>query len=570
MKLLHKRTGAFSTCKFFILLIFACFALTACLSTEPVSEVEPLPFTKGVNMTDWFGTGTDGLPDLNKYDEADFACLKSMGVDVIRLPILFEFQMEPINTGKVNDVVLEKLDQVCDWAEKYQIYLVIDDHSFGAIEIQNTIPPETYETHLKALWPQLVQRYKNRSEYIIYEIKNEPPKNLLDCWDKIQREILAIIRQYDTKHTVVVTCANFDSLDDLVNMKPYEDPNLIYAFHFYEPGPFTNQGTHGPAQDVKYLPFPYDKSRMPELNPSLGWFGKIEIEEKYPQQGTVKYINAQIKKVASWAKKNNVRVWAGEIGAAARSMPVDRLVWMNTTVAALNEYNIPYCTWGIDFDFGFLKTEDLSLIFPDDIDRYALEAYGFKMPDESLVANANLELKAFPQKPYVVYDGLAAKGTSTKSMFNVKSATTDDSHKLCAKVSYPVQSSNFLLTLPKKVLSKVIENHNAYSISFAVKFTSAKQEFRLNLADSDEEGFLPWNLGFTIKASDYKVGEWVTVEIPLSNFKESGAWSSKENKWIDPRGEFDWNRFKTLHFDFDDWENRNTGDIYLDDIVIGG
>ncbi len=82
------------------------------------------------------------------------------------------------------------------------------------------------------------------------------------------------------------------------------------------------------------------------------------------------------------------------------------------------------------------------------------------------------------------------------------------------------------------------------------------------------EGFLPWNLGFTIRASDYRVGEWVTVEIPLSNFKESGVWSSKENKWLDPRVEFDWNRFKTLHFDFDDWENRNTGDIYLDDIVF--
>ena len=73
------------------------------------------------------------LPDLNKYDETDFAMLKSMGVDIIRLPIHFANLMEPVNTGKVYDIVFEKLDQVCDWAEKYQIYLVIDNHSFNSI-----------------------------------------------------------------------------------------------------------------------------------------------------------------------------------------------------------------------------------------------------------------------------------------------------------------------------------------------------------------------------------------------------------------------------------------------------
>lgn len=116
-------------------------------------------------------------------------------------------------------------------------------------------------------------------------------------------------------------------------------------------------------------------------------------------------------------------------------------------------------------------------------------------------------------------------------MFNVKSVTTDDSHKLCAMVSYPVQQSNHLFILPQKILSKVIENYNAYSISFAVKFSNDKQEFRVSLADSDEgEELPPWNITVSVRASDYKVGEWVTVEIPLSNFKETGAWSGKENK----------------------------------------
>ncbi len=195
-------------------------------------------------MLRWFETWTEGeLPKLNKYDEADFVCLKSMGVDIIRLPIHFEYVMEPKNTGKVNDIIFEKLDQVCDWAEKYQIYLVIDNHSFNELDVQNNITPETYKEHLQALWPQIAERYKNRSEYIIYEILNEPPKHLLNSWYKIQKETIDIIRQYDTKHTIVVTSANWSNVDNLITMKPYEDQNLIYTFHFYDPGPFTTQGT---------------------------------------------------------------------------------------------------------------------------------------------------------------------------------------------------------------------------------------------------------------------------------------------------------------------------------------
>ena len=185
------------------------------------------------------------LPDLNKYDETDFAMLKSMGVDIIRLPIHFANLMEPVNTGKVYDIVFEKLDQVCDWAEKYQIYLVIDDHSFNSQEEQKNPPnAESYKKHLGAVWPQIAQRYKDRSEYIIYEIANEPMGNgdIPAKWYKIQQDMINLIRKYDAKRAIVVTSPNWSSIDTLVKMKPYKDPNLIYTFHFYEPYMFCQQG----------------------------------------------------------------------------------------------------------------------------------------------------------------------------------------------------------------------------------------------------------------------------------------------------------------------------------------
>ena len=112
------------------------FTIALLLLMTSVFCQNKLPFTKGVNLLRWFETWNNSLPPLNKYDEADFATLKSMGVDIIRLPIHFEFVMEPDYTGEIDNIILEKLDQVCDWAEKYQIYLVIDNHSFNDPEQQ--------------------------------------------------------------------------------------------------------------------------------------------------------------------------------------------------------------------------------------------------------------------------------------------------------------------------------------------------------------------------------------------------------------------------------------------------
>nr|MCR4899981.1 hypothetical protein [Treponema sp.] len=102
-----------------------------------------------------------------------------------------------------------------------------------------------------------------------------------------------------------------------------------------------------------------------------------------------------------------------------------------------------------------------------------------------------------------------------------------------------------------------------------VKFTDAKQNFKLHLMDTDGgEELPPWRNTAYINASDYKVGEWVTVEIPLSQLKEEGAWSDKEGKWFNPQGKFDWLRFDHVVVDFFHEENDQKGDIYIDDIVI--
>ena len=133
----------------------------------------------------------------------------------------------------------------------------------------------------------------------------------------------------------------------------------------------------------------------------------------------------------------------------------------------------------------------------------------------------------------------------------------------------PSQQNGCRFNLPNRITSIIAESPQSFTVSFSVKFADIKQEFRFQLSDTDEGAELPpWNISVPIKASDYSVGEWVTIEIPVSKLTESGAWSNKANKWFNPQGRFDWSRLDSIYFDFDDFDNKNKGDIYIDDIVI--
>ena len=566
-----------------------------------------LPFSKGVNLLNYFETWSGdyyddiwqgAMPDLNKYDEYDFACFKDIGIDVIRLTCAFDILAdEPGRSGnanngngKIDDTVLEKLDQVCDWAEKYQIYLIIDNHlnhTFGA-------EPKASDTkmlraQLESTWNQLAPRYKDRSEYIIYEIMNEPAHKDAKVWYKLQQDIINLIRSYDKKHTIIVSPVNYSSIDELVKFKPYKDPNLIYTFHFYEPMLFSHQGTGIAGEgsiNLTDVTFPYDKNRLPKYQgeTAKSWQELIKKEEAvdswfqwslqtYPKEGNVKYINDRINKAAAWAKKNNVRLLAGEIGSKVWSIRESRLAWINAVVSALNENHIPYCNWGAGDSNGFMKElhpgtyEEVikGQVFPDDIDQEVLEALGFSMPSASAAAKTNTSLKD-PKVPYVVYDGLTGKFVYSEFDGAAKGTVLDDEHKNCAVVSLQTKSG-IRFYLPEMATKKLKKYKDSMNLCVSVKFTEPDQQIEFQFEDTDGGKKLPpWKRSYIVKARKDSVGKWATYEIPVSSMAETGAWSMVDMQWFNPCGEFDWNRCNNIFIDINKQELH--GDVYIDDIVL--
>ncbi len=533
-----------------------------------------LPFSKGVNMPMFFENWNKGriLPDLNRYTEADFVCLKSMGVDIIRLPINCDVLTdEEFGAGTIHEPVLKKLDEVCDWAERNQIYLIIDNHNNQTFDKPSYTSNDfiLLQKQLESAWTQIAQRYADRSDYIIYEIMNEPAGKNADKWYKIQQGIINLIRRYDASRKIIVSGVNWSNITELTQLKPYKDENLIYTFHFYEPWGFLTDGS-GPLSDIGEIPFPYDEKRFPKLPDNLSW-----IKDQCRKEGNIKHINSRIKKAADWAKKNNVTLLCGEFGTKIWTNPKDRAAWNKAVTSAFRENNIPYCVWGVIECNGLVQTKIRSieylgyLDFPDDIDAYIAESYGFSMPTSEAVAKIKAGYDDFPKKPYVVYDGIG--GTRSRmGIWNVNEKKVSDSHEYCLVMSYPQKYGNSGVNLPKIIASKFEENVDSLVVCLDVKFTDKSQSFEVLLQDSDfGRKELPWSKHYELKAADYALNEWVTVEIPVSSFQENrGVYSDVDQKWYDLPCEFTWSRFQKVFLDFNDHNDSKKGDVFVDNIII--
>jgi endoglucanase len=222
-------------------------------------------------------------------------------------------------------------------------------------------------------------RYKNESDLIMYQICNEPHDVSDKVWGRIQQNIINVIRKNDSTHTIIVSPSGWSSYNRLKQLPIYEDDNLIYDFHFYQPMVFTHQQAkfiNPPTTSLMDVPFPHDPARMPLFPDDLKgtWFENSFKE--YDKIGTVAYLKEQIDIAIEFRSSRNVRIFCGELGVhIPGAPPADRILWYETVCSYLKENNIPFAIW--DYKFGFGLFNYPSNNFPDDLNLPLLEAIGF-------------------------------------------------------------------------------------------------------------------------------------------------------------------------------------------------
>lgn len=197
-----------------------------------VNEQGETVLFRGLSVAD-----PDRLVKQGQWNEAFFQSVKDMGTMLVRLPVHPSAWRE-----RTPEKYIILLDSAVKWCTDLGIYIDIDWHSIGNLEMElfqdpmyNTSLKETYE-----FWRTIARHFRGNSTIAFYELFNEPTsyRGQLGTvswgeWKKINENIIQLIRAYDTQTIPLV--AGFDWAYDLTPLReePIAADNVAYVTHPY-------------------------------------------------------------------------------------------------------------------------------------------------------------------------------------------------------------------------------------------------------------------------------------------------------------------------------------------------
>jgi endoglucanase len=537
--------------------------ISLCLLMIQVSRSQ-VPFHRGVNLTGWFQASTARQIQFRKFTKKDFTDIKSLGCDVIRLPINMHGMTSGSPNYTIDPLLFSFLDSAVNWAEELQLYLLIDNHSFDPAS--NTSPD--IGLILNKVWPQMAEHYKNRSNYIIYEVLNEPHGITNQLWGSIQQQSIDAIRSKDTRHTIIVGPSGFNSYNDLVQMPIYTDPNLIYTFHFYDPFMFTHQGASWNTPSMVSLsgvPFPYNAATMPACPADLKGSWVEQALNNYPVDGTVAKVKALIDIAVNFRNARNVKIFCGEFGVyIPNSDPTQRAFWYKTVKDYLEEKGIPWTTWDYKGGFG-LFTKGSNEKFESDLNIPLLNALNFNVPEQ------HSEVIRPDSVGFKIYDDYLEQGINEASYSQgtidyYSTVIPNNDHYCLYWTGGPQYAAISLDFLPDRDFTKLVSTGYALDLLVRGNVTGTKFDIRFLDTKTSDPADHPWRIRTTLADPTPSWDKrWHHVHIPLSQFTEQGAWDN--NTWYNPVGKFDWSAIDRLEI-VSEYGPLDNKEIWFDNIMI--
>ena len=188
-----------------------------------------------------------------------FTSLKKNGVNAVRIPVTWRDHMD--SDGNIDREWMDSVQQVVDYAYSQGMYVIINVHhdgggdpKFGAWIIEES--QKDYNTFLKKyknVWKQIAERFKNYSDYLIFESMNEVGfdtlynKNKADAYNlinKINQDFVDIIRATggnNAKRHLLIAGYYTDierTCDSLYKMPDDKAGRCILSVHYYTPWDF--------------------------------------------------------------------------------------------------------------------------------------------------------------------------------------------------------------------------------------------------------------------------------------------------------------------------------------------
>ena len=324
---------------------------------------------RGLNMGGWLSQidaiqekDPEKFPGIDKHmetfiGEADFINVKNWGFDHVRVPVdsylFFDDNEKPLENRIAN------LDRAVKLAKENGLKFILDLHECPGHDFSDaTKSPvqklfvegdDTYIKKTEKIWAYLAERY-GQNDHVLFETLNEPVAQSAEIWNTVKDRFCLEIRKHAPKSTIVTGSNMWNWPNTFEKLTPFDDDNVIYSVHFYEPLLFTHQNapwmTNSPEIcTARTYPDDYGPGFIRK-------FGFTQSAGKWDKDRFAK----EFAPVSAFAKKYNSQVICNEFGVYTPVELQAQLRWYDDLLSVLKEMDIGFSYWNYkNLDFGIIS-----------------------------------------------------------------------------------------------------------------------------------------------------------------------------------------------------------------------
>ena len=274
---------------------------------------------RGINLGNTLEPPLESGWNNGPAQESYFDAYVEAGFTNVRVPVRWDQHTDDNSPYQIDESWMDRVEEVIDWGLSRGLYITLNGHHEDWLKSNyNQNNKDRYD----AIWTQVAERFKDKSDRLLFEIINEPIGMTVAQVDELNFRILDIIRENNPTRIVIYGGNMYSNSEQLFDAAIPDDEYIVGYYHAYDPWQFAgqSQGTWGSASEY--------------------------------QQLTNKF-----QSVKSWSDNNNIPVHLSEFGAMVNADFNSRMRIYAHNVEMSISNGFAFSVWDDGGDFKILKRE---------------------------------------------------------------------------------------------------------------------------------------------------------------------------------------------------------------------
>lgn len=233
-----------------LLYLFLLFPVMLTAQLTPEDAIAAMG--RGINLGNTLEPPTESAWNNGPAEESYFDRYVEAGFTNVRIPVRWDEHTQRTPPYAIDDAWMDRVEQVVDWGLDRGLYITLNGHHEDWLKNNYSA---ANQARYDSIWVQIIERFQDKSDKLLYEIINEPNGLSVAQVDDLNARILGIIRAVEPTRLVIYGGNMYANAEQLYDAAIPNDDYIIGYFHSYDPWPFAGQANRdwGTSFDYQQL-----------------------------------------------------------------------------------------------------------------------------------------------------------------------------------------------------------------------------------------------------------------------------------------------------------------------------